>query len=796
MLQLKNITKRYGTTDNVVDALKGISLNFRKNEFVSILGPSGCGKTTMLNIVGGLDRYTSGDLIINGVSTKDYRDRDWDTYRNHSVGFVFQSYNLIPHMNVLDNVTLSLSLAGSSKAERIQKARAALGKVGLADQMKKRPNQLSGGQMQRVAIARAIVNDPDIILADEPTGALDSETGVQVMELLKEVARDRLVIMVTHNEELAKQYSTRIVKLFDGELKSDSMPYSNEEAEQAVVEQKEAELAQTEQQPKVKSKRKKQVSMSFLTAFGISAKSMFSKKGRTILTSFAGSIGIFGISLVLAASTGMTHYVDNMKTQAMGNSAITISETTMDMDSMMNVMGDIENLEEYPQNTSGVTPYKNPMTSLMVTNDISDEYVNHIKKIDASLVKAIDYRYGVKMNVLQQKGDTLRELRSWSSKSSQAVSNSSLIKESYEVVAGLGNDLSRYPENQTEIAVVVDKYNRLSVDTLTALGIDCDAENLTEVPYSEILGSEYKLILNDGWYVQSEEGGLFREIGSSAYKAAVESEHCITLKVVSVLRIKDDNSASWLSSGIVYLPELSQTVLQNAVQSNVGKAQIASTTKNVLNGRDFVTMGTSTAEAQYTNALKSVGAYQRPVGISIYPVDIEAKYKVNEHLDEWNKNNPDNKVVYMDFTALALDMMSTMIDVVTYMLVAFSAVSLIVSTVMISVITYTSVVERTKEIGVLRSIGARKKDIASIFNAETTLIGTFAGLIGIVFAAIVGAIVNFALFKAFAVENIVMFTPVIVIVMLALSVGLTLLAGLIPASIASNKDPVVALRTE
>ena len=822
MLQLKNITKDYVvTSDLTVHALKGVSLNFRANEFVSILGPSGCGKTTLLNIIGGLDRYTAGDLVINGKSTKGFRDHDWDAYRNRSIGFVFQSYNLIPHMNVLDNVTLSLSLAGRSKAERIEKAKKALEKVGLADQLKKRPNQLSGGQMQRVAIARAIVNDPDIILADEPTGALDTETGVQVMELLKEIANDRLVIMVTHNQELADQYSTRIVRLLDGELISDTNTYTDEQLAEDSKATKEQVTATTEAgqeplsaeigknadgnaptvAPSAKSsgrRGKKWIGMSLFTAFSISAKNLWSKKGRTFLTSFAGSIGIFGITLVLAVSSGMTKYVDTMQEEAIGDSSISITETTMDMDSIRKTMDAMNAGEAFPKDTTGITPYVSPMTTMLVKNDLSEAYVDYLKKMDSSLTKAIDFTYSIKMNVLHKQGDNFQRLSGWSSSSSQMVSNNQLVEDNYEVLYKSDSSETGFPKNMYEVSIVVDRYNRLQATVLENLGYpivkDSDGK-FEEVSYADVVDKEYIVIRNDGWYVKNSSG-LYPDLSPANYAKAANGEYAITLKVVSVLRAKGKNATNWLNSGLAYLPELTDYMLNDAVSSSVGVAQKDSTTKNVRNGSEFKDTANSTVRDQYVSALKAVGAYANPTAINIYPLNIEAKQQINQYLDAWNDDHPDSKVIYLDFAELALSMLSTLIDVITYVLVAFSAVSLIVSTVMISVITYTSVIERIKEIGVLRSIGARKRDISGIFNAETSMIGTFAGAIGVVFAIIVGIIVNIILLNAFEVSNIVQFTPGIILLMMALSIGLTLLAGLIPARIAANKDPVTCLRTE
>lgn len=805
MLQIKNVTKDYVVTkDLTVHALKGVSLNFRKSEFVSILGPSGCGKTTLLNIIGGLDRYTEGDMEIEGKSTKDFRDSDWDAYRNHSIGFVFQNYNLIPNMNVLDNVLLSLSIAGESRAKRVKRAKEALYRVGLFNHLKKYPNQLSGGQMQRVAIARAIVNDPDVILADEPTGALDSETGVQVMELLKEISADRLVIMVTHNQELAAEYSTRIVKMFDGELVDDTNPYNGEQqnsltqdGEQSVETHQDVELSHA-----IKPKKSR---MSFFTALAISLKNLKVKLGRTFLISFAGSIGIFGIAMVLAVNVGMGNYVDYMQTEAVGDSAITLGETTaFSLSRILSVMEDASgaNNTAYPD-IDAVIPYTRESFSAKST--LSDGFIEYVKNIDQSWVKAINYTYSVQMHVLQKSGENYTLRSNWSNYAQQMIEEDELIEDNYDVLYKSDSSQTGYPKDYTEISFVVDKYNRISPGVLSALGITYtrdEAGNYNKVPFTDIVNKEYELVLNNGWYTE-QANGTFKAAASQADYKNISEENKIKIKIVSVLRVKDNKSTNWLSSGIAYLPELSEFLVNDARQSAVGQAQLASTDRNVLNGSAFTrpTFGTEEEKdgvvySAYLNALKAIGAYTVPISIMIYPKNIEAKKSIANYVNTWNTEHPDEEVLYMDITELAINLLSTFIDVVTYVLIAFAAVALIVSTVMISVITYTSVMERIRTIGVLRSIGARKLDIANLFNTETLLIGAFAGTLGVLLSLGVGALANKVIMLILGVSSIVQFSVGIILSMFALSIGLTLLAGLIPAVIAAKKDPVTCLRTD
>ncbi len=820
MLQLKNITKDYEVAkDLTVHALKGVTLNLRNSEFVSILGPSGCGKTTLLNIIGGLDKYSSGDLIIDGKSTADFGACEWDTYRSGVVGFVFQSYNLIPNMSVLDNVALALSVAGEGRRERVKKAKEALCKVGLESQLKKFPNQLSGGQMQRVAIARAIVNDPEVILADEPTGALDSETGVQVMELLKEISKDRLVLMVTHNRELAEEYSTRIVGMSDGEIRSDSNPYTDGEAERDVMIAENARQAECTTAcgysaaggaASGRFKKVKKSRLALSTAFRMSLKNLKVKFGRTLLTSFAGSIGIFGIALVLATSLGMGKYVDYMQTEAVGDSAVTIGETAYSVSRILSVMEDAGGVNETPYpDIDGVIPYQRQ--SFSTTTTLSEEFIDYIRNMNPAWTKTVNFSYSLNMHVLQKAesngGYVYNQLTSWTSNAYQMIEQNELIEDNYNVLYHT-EDSTGYPSDIREVSLVVDKFNRINPGVLTGIGIPCgrDADgNYLKVAFSDIVGKEYEIILNDGWYVQNADGTFGSLSGNLTEEKfnAIPKESRLKIKIVSVLRAKNNSSTLWLNSGLAYLPELSEFMVQNATESKVGMAQLASPEKNVLTGKNFSRPEYGTEQekdayvhSQQISALKALGAYKTPTNVRIYPKDIDSKQLIASYIEDWNKSHPDSEVSYLDLTGLALTVMATFIDVVSYVLVAFSAISLIVSTVMISVITYTSVIERVRVIGVLRSIGARKRDITKLFNSETLLLGTFAGVLGVGLALLAGVVGNVIISRFLGVSAIVQFTWGIVLGMLALSIALTLLAGLVPAIIAAKKDPVQCLRSE
>lgn len=824
MLQLRNITKDYAVNNELtVHALKEVSLDFRSSEFVSVLGPSGCGKTTMLNIIGGLDRYTSGDLIVDGVSTKNFSSSDWDNYRNNQIGFVFQSYNLIPQISVLDNVALSLTFAGVGKSERLARAKAALQRVGLEAQMHKRPNQLSGGQMQRVAIARAIVGDPKIILADEPTGALDSETGLQVMELLKEISRDKLVILVTHNEQLAKKYSSRIVRLFDGTVVRDSAPFTESDRlreefcqlnpdANGDVERGSGTASDGQKSRPISPKSSKpngwrKFWAAIRAAFGISLRNLWAKRGRTLLTAFAGSIGIFGIAMVLAISGGMGNYVDYMQTEAVGDSAVTIGETAYSVSRILSVMEDAGGVNETPYpDLDGVVPYQRQ--SFSTTTTLSDEFIEYIRNMDPSWTKTVNYSYSLNMHVLHEKqsgSGTYSQLANWASNAYQMIEEDQLVADNYNVLAKTDDSETGYPSDMREISLVVDKFNRINPSVLTSIGISVDRDekgNYKRVLFSDILGKEYTIVLNNGWYAYNQSKDTYSAISSSKF-GEIDPQNTVKVKIVSVLRPKSNSSTLWLNTALAYLPELSEYLIANACESDVGKAQIASTTRNVVSGANFSRPAYGTEEekdanvnSQYISALKAIGAYTNPTNIKIYPKDLDSKQQISAYIEDWNTNHPDREVSYLDITGLALTLMATFIDVVSWVLIAFSAVALVVSTVMISVITYTSVVERTKEIGVLRSIGASKNDVSAIFNAETTMIGVIAGVMGVVVALILGWLVNIVINKVFGVSGIAAFTPAIILGMFALSVLLTLFAGLIPARIAAKRDPVKCLRTE
>ncbi|MCI9518282.1 MAG: ATP-binding cassette domain-containing protein [Clostridia bacterium] len=830
MLELKGITKDYTAADTSVRALDGISLAFRKAEFVAVLGPSGCGKTTMLNIVGGLDGYTDGDLLINGKSTKDFKTQDWDAYRNSCVGFVFQNYNLIPHQTVIGNVELALTLSGISKSERRQRAARALERVGLKEQMNKRPNQLSGGQMQRVAIARAIVNDPEIILADEPTGALDSKTSVQIADLLQEIAKERLVIMVTHNNDLAAQYATRTVNLLDGKVVGDTDPFTPEPAtaepeaidplpvDEKAAKKREKEIA------KAKKAQLKRTSMSFLTAISLSFNNLRTKKGRTFLTSFAGSIGIIGIALVLAISNGFKMYINQMQSDTLAGFPVTVSQYTVDAASLSTQMGGMGkvDLPEYP--SDGKLIAYEPPKMLYHYNAIDENYLEHISKIDASLVNGISYSYGITSHVLAkmetdgQTGyglvetvsrDMMSSLIGTQAGSWQELAPGSFVQEQYDVIDG------KYPTEKNEIALVVDKYNRISTSTLDSLQMS--KESIDGKHLSDLKGTQFKVILNDDWYVHkdSESGGgyprsdFYTDPDSSEYER-LYNESEVTLEIVGIMRVKQGTPLSIYNTGIVYTPALSDYLREDGKTSEISVKQNSAKgeTHDYLTGYEFsfeskmaATQGLETTEAMLKEAvLQQIGASDIPKNIYIYPKSFETKVKINAHLDSFNNGKDESdKILYMDAASLLSDTMGTMIDIISYALVAFAAVSLVVSSIMIGIITWVSVIERTKEIGVLRSIGARKKDISRVFNAETMLIGLVAGVLGVVISFIltfpVSAIIK-ALSDGMVATNLAVLSPVAAIALIAVSVVLTLVAGSIPSRMAAKKDPVVALRTE
>ncbi|MDY3767919.1 MAG: ABC transporter ATP-binding protein/permease [Lachnospiraceae bacterium] len=901
MLQLNNITKEYVTGDSKVQALKGISISFRKNEFVSILGPSGGGKTTLLNIIGGLDHYTSGDLVINGKSTKDFKDRDWDSYRNHSVGFVFQSYNLIPHQNVLSNVELALTLSGVGKAERRKRAKEALEAVGLADQIHKKPNQLSGGQMQRVAIARALVNNPEILLADEPTGALDTDTSIQVMDILKQVAKDRLVIMVTHNPELAEKYSTRIVKLRDGSLIDDTDPFDGEEK----AEDRSA---------------LKKTSMNFRTALSLSLNNLMTKRARTLLTSFAGSIGIIGIALILAISTGVNNYINDIQKDTMSSYPITIDAQSIDLESVMQIHPDGRE-EEIGHDLNAI--YSNGMGLEMMnsmTSSIQENNLTNFKKYlddpDSEIHQyigenGISYSYNVKFDVYTRDpdgtmvnidGSTINPERAQMMSSAQMAMMSSMtsasmqnceeimadqgderiggvIKDNYELVYG------EWPENYDEVVVVLDEHNEIHTMVLYQLGL-LPVQDYKEMREKlnrgeEVENKQYSWSYQDICdkifyavpacdYYQEKENGTFFEIEDEEELETL-AENSIQLKVSGIIRLKEDADTRYLTQPIGYTKALTDYLIDYCNESAVVKAQRENPDTNVLSGFSFTAtsdeekieiareyMGNLSTEekaAMIEQMLESMGgansamgsrisqmsqeqkasifdqsitnaddqnmltSYDRyisqgtydenmsafgavnleaPSSISIYADSFESKDAISECIDNYNKEaSEEDQIVYTDYVGLLMSSITTIINAISYVLIAFVAVSLIVSSIMIGIITYISVLERTKEIGILRAIGASKKDISRVFNAETFLVGLCAGLIGVGISSLLCIPINAVirtLVGEVTVTAVVPFTAGVILV--AISIGLTLIAGLFPSKVAAKKDPVTALRTE
>lgn len=901
MLQLQNITKDYRTGNTVVRALDGISLTFRKSEFVAILGASGCGKTTLLNIVGGLDRYTDGDLLIRGKSTREFRACDWDAYRNSCVGFVFQSYNLIPHQTVLGNVELALTLSGIGRAERRRRAEEALAKVGLSDQLNKKPNQLSGGQMQRVAIARAIVNDPEIILADEPTGALDSKTSVQISDLLAEISKDRLVIMVTHNNELAEKYASRIVRLSDGVIVGDTAPYTPEEeaadegygtdggtapdarqtklspagdgipaAELAPEETDKEKKRRAAAEEKARRAHLKKTSMKYTTALSLSFRNLVTKKGRTFMTAFAGSIGIIGIALVLAISNGFNRYIDKMQRDTLSNYPVTVSNIAVDLETAMSGLqaaGEVK-YEAYPDEDV-VYNYDDSdlMANMYHVNYLTEEYVAYVDQLkdmtygrDEPAVLDIQKSYAAPMNLLTSNAagkvvpvTTVHEsMLGETSLFQELLSNRDFIDTQYDLLGGT------YPQAYDEIALVVDKYNRLSLSTVKALGFNEGAESYD---FASLIGKEYKLVLNDAYYTQSDDGGFTAlDTDDTAALDAVyrDADNTITLKLTGILRIKEEAPLSLYSSGLVYLPSLTEVYLEDCAQSEIGLAQkeesayvyralipdsyienfpyadviaamkllpsfsgmsdeqLRAVIEEYLDADKMpLSVATVVYSANYGMlldadqakelALQAAGASRLPAAIYIYPQNFESKSVITAHLDAWNVNadgtakDEAEQIRYTDAASMLSSTMGQLVDIISYVLIAFAAVSLVVSSIMIAIITYVSVIERTKEIGVLRSIGARKKDITRVFNAETILIGFTAGVIGVVIAFVltfpVSAIIK-SLANGMVTTSMAVLNPLHAVLLVVISVVLTLVSGLIPAFIAAKRDPVVALRSE
>lgn len=916
MLVLKDIVKDYVTGDTTVRALKGIDISFRESEFVAILGPSGCGKTTLLNIIGGLDRYTSGDLRINGKSTKRFNDSDWDTYRNHSIGFVFQSYNLIQHQSVLANVELALTLSGVSKKERRKRAVEALKKVGLEKHIHKKPTQMSGGQMQRVAIARALINDPDILLADEPTGALDTETSVQIMELLKEISKDKLIIMVTHNPELAESYANRIIRCLDGKVIDDSNPFRPEK-EDFEREAKHLENA----------KKKGKKSMSFASAFSLSINNLRTKSARTFLTSFAGSIGIIGIALVLALSNGIQVYIDRVQEDMLLSYPMTVEKQSFDLESIMTSFTGIRSeMVSGNENAEEGKVYVNESLMQMVNAFISESTSNNLDNFKKyiednrdefnAVCNDIQYKYSTKLNIYREDtengivkvnpstmmenmpmDDSMSDMASsmgsiatvdaWT----ELIGDSELMEAQYDVIAG------KMPENYNEVVLIVDGNNQINELVVYALGLKdqeeftqnimqalasgetLENETVTEYSYEDILNMKFKLVLSADYFVKDQKTGIWSDNSANEYFVKKLVDEGTELKIVGILKPDENNTLSLGTGGIGYTRALMDYAIEQTATRQVVKEQLADTKKDVLTGLEFsnltvndfdladvdlslidftyldytpfmsmaegmdmseinlADMGsmfgfddmselqkklmegfltdeqvlaikqayvdTLSAKSSLSNTLESIGysTFETPSTICFYPKSFEAKEQLNELIDYYNEQvaadgHEEAQIKITDYIGMLMSSLTTIIDIVTYVLVCFVAISLVVSSVMIGIITYISVLERTKEIGILRSIGASKKDIARVFNAETAVIGLGAGIIGILSTLVLEIPINLLLKYAAHIPAAASLPPVAAVILVVISVSLTLIAGLIPSRIAAKKDPVEALRTE
>lgn len=941
MLRLESITKDYKVADSVVKALKGVSLSFRKNEFVSILGPSGCGKTTLLNIIGGLDKYTDGELFIGGVSTKNFTDADWDVYRNHRVGFIFQSYNLIPHQTVLKNVELALTIAGLSKQERVEKAKSALDRVGLSGEYNKRPNQLSGGQCQRVAIARALVNEPEILLADEPTGALDTVTSVQIMDLIKEIARERLVIMVTHNPELAEKYSTRIIRLLDGLVEGDSMPYSSEdeiadtnaENERTEMEEERAYREEVAKNPdkKIKKKKKQRAKMSLFTAFRLSAQNLFSKKRRTTMVSFAGAIGIIGVSLVLAVSSGVKGFIANMQNDMLSANPIKVEQNAFDMASLMTSVEPAEitkkalkdgyiNVNEL---TANLIKQSDVAESLQVKNEITQDYVDYVEAMPQADVASINLNYGldVSNNIYTEftEGDEVARSMSLSAirtKYIEMLKEKSSLEEYSAFIATIVKNFQQAPIDEdyilkqydilgdgkiakewNEVMIVVDSNTEITDIMLAQLGYYTQNEFLNSVrggmedtnqslegeydpskdkmrfSYEELMGKRFTYYPNDSVYTMRSVSQELSEGHYNHLESEITAGNGVDLKIVGILRPKKNISMGSMEAGFFYTRAFAEKFIEDNKNSDLAKKMLATGTSTISSGIatvpivdpnthkpiiDPVTgesmktevpvgitykytfnydgveseektgfVGTPSFMGAFmslipgmgdvfggmadmsTLSFQQIGGNVLPESIAVYPTDFETKDRVLAYLDKWNSDedivvgdktitkDQREKVIYSDTLSLIIDMINSFIEIITIALICFTSLSLVVSTVMIAIITYVSVVERTKEIGVIRSLGGRKKDVSRLFTAETVIIGLASGLLGIGVTYLLSLVINAIVASASGMISAICALPLYQAgIMVAVSVVLTLISGVFPARAAARKDPVVALRTE
>lgn len=894
MLSLKHITKNYTAGDTTVEALRGISLNFRKSEFVSILGPSGCGKTTMLNIIGGLDRYTSGDLAVSGISTKKYKSRDWDTYRNHSIGFVFQNYNLIPHQSVLSNVELALTLSGVSKSERRARAKEALIQVGLGDQLHKRPNQMSGGQMQRVAIARALVNDPEILLADEPTGALDTTTSVQIMELLKEISRDRLIIMVTHNPDLAETYSTRTIKLLDGRVTDDSNPFSDGEYQIQTDALDKQTFGATVK--KTNKGRKKRTSMSFFTALSLSTNNLMTKKARTFLTAFAGSIGIIGIALILSLSHGLQAYIDRVQEDTLSSYPIMLESESIDYTSLMSsMMGTNIDEEELASRDENMIYSNDIMTDMMSTvlaelneNDLAafKEYLDDETNEINDYLSTVQYGYPIFVNLYSPDtsediikvnpsnlmddmmgvtfsnniGNTMNNAYRHNIIFEELIGDSELLTSQYDVVAG------RWPERYDELVLVVDKNNEISDYVLYSLNLKSQDElsdimnslirgetfETSQVSFSfdEMLSTTFKLVLPSDYYSYDEMSGTWTDLSKKSDTLRTVVDQGTTVRIVGIIRPNEEAVASSITGTLGYTSELTAYVINETNASEIVRTQKEHPDIDVFTGIEFssddsdmpeytmddvnayaatlpeeeqatmmqyfsvmseeeiLQMFSSIMGAQYTEAtyegnltLLGVTDLDSPSSIRLYANSFENKDKIISIIEAYNDSmaaaGEDGKVIsYTDYVGLLMSSVSTIINAISYILIAFVGISLVVSSIMIGIITYISVLERTKEIGILRSIGASKRDISRVFNAETLIIGFSAGMIGILVTVLLDIPINFIIYSLADIKGVAKLPVAGAVILVIISMLLTVIAGLFPSRIASKKDPVIALRSD
>ena len=851
LLKLNNIKKNYETGNESVKALKGINIEFRENEFVSILGPSGCGKTTLLNIIGGLDHYTSGDLTIDGISTKKYKDRDWDTYRNHRIGFVFQNYNLITHQSVLSNVELALTLSGVDKHIRRKKAIEVLEKVGLKDQMYKKPNQMSGGQMQRVAIARALVNDPDILLADEPTGALDTKTSVQIMEILKEISKDRLIIMVTHNPELAEKYSTRIINLLDGEVTSDSKPYSSKKEEK--------------EKKKEEKKKAKKTSMSFLTAMNLSLNNLMTKKGRTILTAFAGSIGIIGIALILSISNGVQQYINNVEEETLTSYPLTVQEETVEISDLITTLqpdADKEVHEDGKIYSNDVMSEMMATMSAKVQSNNLEAFKSYIESDETNIqdyTSAISYSYNLNLQiykddtdeivqvnpntVLDELGMSMNEMQSAFVSTdvfSEMFDSEEMNKQMYDLVAG------SWPTKYNEVVLVVDENNEISDFTLYALGLK-DSDELSEMyqnildgtPFEveqtsydidDLVGMNFKFILNSDYY--DKENGIWVDKRSEEKYMKELLENAEELTITGIIKPNEESVIASTAGGVLYLKDLKEYVINKINESEIAKEQTENPDINVFTGQEFsdeefdvnsltpeqlaylqslsptemaqvIENYEKQAGATYEDVLNQIGVIDldKPSSINIYPKDFDSKEEIVNIINNYNEKaqeegHDENVIKYSDLVGVMMSGVSTIIDVISYVLMAFVSISLIVSSIMIGIITYISVLERTKEIGILRAIGASKKDISRVFNAETFIEGLIAGVMGILITLLLTIPINIIIKNLSGISNVAILPIGGAIILVIISILLTTIAGLIPSRMASKKDPVEALRVD